>query len=54
MSKPRIWISNAKPKAGELVRMRALVEHRMESGLRLNKDRSGGSSQHHPRLQSHL
>ena len=26
MSKPRIWISNAKPKAGEMVRVRALVE----------------------------
>lgn len=38
MSKPRIWISNAKPKTGELVRVRALVEHRMESGLRLNKE----------------
>lgn len=38
MSKPRIWISNATPKTGELVRVRALVEHRMESGLRLNKE----------------
>ncbi|HRL20870.1 thiosulfate oxidation carrier complex protein SoxZ [Alcaligenes sp. SDU_A2] len=38
MSKPRIWISNASPKAGELVRVRALVEHRMESGLRQGAD----------------
>ncbi|EKU29177.1 thiosulfate oxidation carrier complex protein SoxZ [Alcaligenes nematophilus] len=38
MSKPRIWISNAKPKAGDIVRVRALVEHRMESGLRLSKE----------------
>lgn len=38
MSKPRIWISNAKPKAGDMVRVRALVEHRMESGLRLSKE----------------
>ncbi|MBY6346751.1 thiosulfate oxidation carrier complex protein SoxZ [Providencia rettgeri] len=38
MSKPRIWISNAKPKAGDIVRVRALIEHRMESGLRLNKE----------------
>lgn len=34
MSKPRIWISNANPKAGEVVRVRALIVHRMESGLR--------------------
>lgn len=36
MSKPRIWISNANPAANEVVRVRALVEHRMESGLRLD------------------
>lgn len=38
MSKPRIWISNANPKTGDLVRVRALIEHRMESGLRLDQD----------------
>lgn len=39
MSKPpRIWISNASPKAGDIVRVRALIEHRMESGLRLDQD----------------
>ncbi|MCQ9616145.1 thiosulfate oxidation carrier complex protein SoxZ [Paenalcaligenes niemegkensis] len=38
MSKPRIWISNASPKAGEVVRVRALIEHRMESGLRQGQD----------------
>lgn len=38
MSKPRIWISNSTPKAGEIVRVRALIEHRMETGLRLGAD----------------
>lgn len=38
MSKPRIWVSNATPKADEIVRVRALIEHRMESGLRLGAD----------------
>lgn len=38
MSKPRIWISNASPKQDELVRVRALIEHRMESGFRQNAD----------------
>ncbi|GAA5091814.1 thiosulfate oxidation carrier complex protein SoxZ [Paenalcaligenes hermetiae] len=38
MTKPRIWISNAKPMAGEIVRVRALIEHRMESGMRLDND----------------
>lgn len=38
MSKPRIWISNANPKAGEIVRVRALIVHRMETGLRLDQD----------------
>jgi sulfur-oxidizing protein SoxZ len=31
---PRIWISNASPKKGELLRVRAQMEHVMESGLR--------------------
>ena len=30
----RTWISNATPKQGELVRVRAQIEHTMESGLR--------------------
>ena len=35
MSKPpRIWVSNANPKKGEVVRVRAQMEHVMESGLR--------------------
>ena len=35
MSKPpRIWVSNATPKKGEVVRVRAQMEHVMESGLR--------------------
>lgn len=38
MSKPRIWISNDSPKAGEIVRVRALIQHRMETGLRPGAD----------------
>lgn len=38
MSKPRTWISNANPAAGEVVRVRALIEHPMESGLRLDAE----------------
>ncbi|WP_027014743.1 thiosulfate oxidation carrier complex protein SoxZ [Comamonas composti] len=35
MSKPpRVWISNATPKKGEMLRVRAQMEHIMESGLR--------------------
>lgn len=33
---PRIWVSNTKPARGELVRVRAQIEHVMESGLRLD------------------
>ena len=36
MSKARVWISTKTPKAGELVRVRALVMHRMETGFRLD------------------
>ncbi|MDO5667593.1 MAG: thiosulfate oxidation carrier complex protein SoxZ [Alcaligenaceae bacterium] len=36
--KPRIWISNATPENGEIVRVRAVVVHRMETGLRLNHE----------------
>lgn len=31
---PRVWVSNAKPAKGEVVRVRAQIEHSMESGLR--------------------
>lgn len=31
---PRIWVSNDKPKAGDVLRVRAQMEHVMESGLR--------------------
>lgn len=31
---PRIWTSNATPKKGEVLRVRAQMEHPMESGLR--------------------
>ncbi|PWW47787.1 thiosulfate oxidation carrier complex protein SoxZ [Melaminivora alkalimesophila] len=31
---PRVWVSNATPKAGEVLRVRAQIEHAMESGLR--------------------
>lgn len=33
---PRVWVSNAKPARGELVRVRAQIEHPMESGLRVD------------------
>lgn len=33
---PRIWISNPNPKAGEVVRVRAQMEHVMETGLRID------------------
>lgn len=36
--KPRIWISNANPESGEIVRVRAVIVHRMETGLRLNQE----------------
>ncbi len=35
---PRIWISNATPKKGELLRVRAQIEHIMESGLRTDAE----------------
>lgn len=31
---PRIWVSNVTPKAGDVLRVRAQMEHVMESGLR--------------------
>lgn len=31
---PRVWISNEKPKAGDILRVRAQMEHVMETGLR--------------------
>ena len=31
---PRIWVSNLQPKAGDILRVRAQMEHVMESGLR--------------------
>lgn len=35
MSKPpRVWVSNEQPKAGEVLRVRAQMEHVMETGLR--------------------
>ena len=33
--KPRIWISNPAPEPGEVVRVRAQIRHRMESGMRV-------------------
>lgn len=33
---PRIWISNDIPKKGEVVRVRAQIRHRMESGMRVD------------------
>ena len=31
---PRVWVSNGTPKKGEVLRVRAQIEHVMESGLR--------------------
>lgn len=31
---PRVWVSKDRPAAGEVVRVRAQIEHRMESGFR--------------------
>lgn len=31
---PRVWVSNEKPKAGDILRVRAQMEHVMETGLR--------------------
>lgn len=31
---PRVWVSNPSPKKGEVLRVRAQIEHVMESGLR--------------------
>ncbi len=31
---PRIWVSNEKPAKGDILRVRAQMEHVMESGLR--------------------
>lgn len=36
--KPRIWISNDTPAKDEIVRVRAVIVHRMETGLRLNSE----------------
>lgn len=34
MTRPRIWISNRKPAKGDVVVVRAMVAHPMETGLR--------------------
>lgn len=34
MSKPRIWLSSRKPAKGDVVTVRAMVAHPMETGLR--------------------
>lgn len=45
MKPPRIWVSNVKPAKGEVVRVRAQIEHPMESGLR--KDAAGNVRPRH-------
>lgn len=35
---PRIWVSSATPKKGDVVRVRAQIEHIMESGLRTDAE----------------
>ena len=32
----RVWVSNEKPKAGDILRVRAQMEHVMETGLRVD------------------
>lgn len=39
MSTPRIWLSNKSPKKGEIVTVRTIVQHVMETGFR--KDAGG-------------
>ncbi|MDO5103369.1 MAG: thiosulfate oxidation carrier complex protein SoxZ [Lautropia sp.] len=34
---PRIWVSNLKPKRGDVLRVRAQISHLMETGLRLDE-----------------
>ena len=36
--KPRVWLSNNTPAKGEIVRVRAMIVHRMETGLRLDSE----------------
>ena len=31
---PRVWVSNENPQAGDILRVRAQIEHPMETGLR--------------------
>jgi sulfur-oxidizing protein SoxZ len=35
---PRIWLSNRSPKKGEIVTVRTIVEHPMETGFRKDAD----------------
>ncbi len=37
---PRLWLSTATPKAGELVRVRAQMDHPMETGLRVENGKA--------------
>ena len=43
---PRVWVSNNKPKAGEVLRVRAQIEHVMETGLRIDPDTGRPRSRH--------
>ncbi len=42
---PRVWVSSDKPARGDVVRVRAQIEHRMESGLR--RDSAGQTVPRH-------
>ena len=43
MSKPpRVWVSSATPRKGEVLRVRAQIEHVMESGQRQDADQQCG------------
>ena len=37
---PRVWVSNENPQAGDILRVRAQIEHPMETGLRTDRPRA--------------
>ncbi len=55
MNKPaRVWVSNEKPKAGDILRVRAQMEHVMETGLRNDPATGQPRPRHivHPRTRT--
>lgn len=51
---PRIWISNPSPKPGEVVRVRAQIRHRMETGMRRGDDGEFVARNIVSRFEAHL